>query len=358
MCVCVAVKQVTLTMAEGQILCVLGPNGAGKSTTIAMLTGLTAPSSGRATVYGLDVVESKDELCKRMGVCPQHDILWGELTAREHAHLFARLKGVPAASVAAEVEAKLAFVGLAQVADVRTGRFSGGMKRRLSVALAAIGDPKVILLDEPTTGMDPVNRSGCWKLIEQLKRDRVVLLTTHSMVEADCLSDNIAIMAFGRVCALGSALQLKNAYGRGYRVAIVAKRGAEAELTRQVQAIVPSAVLLSHAASTMVFCVSYDKQPQLIDLLRWLEGTSANEDAKLRDCPDRLWFSEWGVSHASLEEVFMAVTEEANFGYAKGQTTTDDPVAVSDPRLKSKQPVEQDRAASPGGGLPPFTPQV
>jgi ABC-type multidrug transport system ATPase subunit len=216
----------------------------------------------------------------------------------------------------------------------------------------------VILLDEPTTGMDPVNRSGCWKLIEQLKRDRVVLLTTHSMVEADCLSDNIAIMAFGRVCALGSALQLKNAYGRGYRVAIVAKRGAEAELTRQVQAIVPSAVLLSHAASTMVFCVSYDKQPQLIDLLRWLEGTSANEDAKLRDCPDRLWFSEWGVSHASLEEVFMAVTEEANFGYAKGQTTTDDPVAVSDPRLKSKQPVEQDRAASPGGGLPPFTPQV
>jgi ABC-type multidrug transport system ATPase subunit len=125
---------------------------------------------------------------KLMGVCPQHDILFHELTAREHIELYAGLKGVDSSSWDSIVTERLGAVRLLKVVDNPVGTYSGGMKRRLSVVIASIGDPQIVFLDEPTTGMDPVNRRHVWSFIEKFKKDRVVILTTHSMEEADVVN--------------------------------------------------------------------------------------------------------------------------------------------------------------------------
>ncbi len=134
-----------------------------------------------------------------MGVVPQFDILWNELTAMEHMRMFSLIKGVPQIDIHTTSEELLRSVGLYDVRNARAASFSGGMKRRLSVAISAIGDPKIMFMDEPTTGMDPVSRKDVWKLIQQLKRNKVVILTTHAMEEADVLSDRIAVIADGKL---------------------------------------------------------------------------------------------------------------------------------------------------------------
>lgn len=218
-----AVKGVFLTIQKGSLLCLLGHNGAGKTTTIKMLTGLFGQTSGDATVFGHSIIDGMNEIRQVMGVCPQHDILWRQLTAREHLELFAGLKDLDPAKISGEVDERLQDVSLTAAADIPAGSYSGGMKRRLSVAIALIGDPKIVFLDEPTTGMDPVSRRGVWNLIERVKRGRVTLLTTHSMEEADILGDKIAIMKGGRIAALGTSLRLKNRFGSGYTVSVIAK---------------------------------------------------------------------------------------------------------------------------------------
>jgi len=147
-----------------------------------------------------------------MGVCPQHDILWKALTAEEHLELFAALRNIPAENIPAEVSERLEDVDLTSAREGLAGDFSGGMQRRLSVAIALIGNPKMVFLDEPTTGMDPISRRKVWNLIEKVKRGRVTLLTTHSMEEADILGDKIAIMKEGRLASVGTSLHLKNKF--------------------------------------------------------------------------------------------------------------------------------------------------
>jgi ABC-type Na+ transport system ATPase subunit NatA len=145
-----AVKGVYLTIQKGSLLCLLGHNGAGKSTTIKMMTGLFGPTSGDATVFGHSIIDGMNEIRQVMGVCPQHDILWRQLTAREHLELFAGLKDLDPELIAGEVAERLVDVSLTAAADIPAGSYSGGMKRRLSVAIALIGDPKIVFLDEPT----------------------------------------------------------------------------------------------------------------------------------------------------------------------------------------------------------------
>eukprot|EP01100_Stratorugosa_tubuloviscum_P006213 TRINITY_DN268_c0_g1_i3.p1 TRINITY_DN268_c0_g1~~TRINITY_DN268_c0_g1_i3.p1 ORF type:complete len:717 (-),score=265.29 TRINITY_DN268_c0_g1_i3:461-2569(-) len=154
-----AVKHLTLSAQSGKLLVLLGHNGAGKTTTISMLTGLFPPTSGDIFVCGYSVNYQMDDIRNFLGVCPQHDILWGDLTAREHLNLFAELKGITTRKERKQVvDQTLETVNLFRVADHRASTYSGGMKRRLSVAIAAIGNPKVLVLDEPTTGMDPVSK--------------------------------------------------------------------------------------------------------------------------------------------------------------------------------------------------------
>eukprot|EP01027_Heterolobosea_sp_BB2_P007024 GEZU01010510.1.p1 GENE.GEZU01010510.1~~GEZU01010510.1.p1 ORF type:complete len:865 (+),score=220.98 GEZU01010510.1:155-2749(+) len=230
-----AVRGLNLCVDQSTCLALLGHNGAGKTTTISILVGMLTPSHGDAFIFGKSVRYDMDEIRKAIGVCPQHDILWDDLTAREHLQIFAEFKGIPRKHIKDEIDKRLRDVNLYEVGNKTVGTFSGGMKRRLSVAISCIGDPEVIILDEPTTGMDPHSRRQIWELIHSMKKGkRIILLTTHAMDEADALSDRIAIMAFGTLKCIGDSLHLKQKYGAGYNLSIVANPTRVDELKRSV----------------------------------------------------------------------------------------------------------------------------
>jgi ATP-binding cassette subfamily A (ABC1) protein 3 len=182
-----AVAGVDLDVYEGQIFALLGHNGAGKTTLLSILTGLIPPTSGDAWAHGLSINGNLAELRKTMGVCPQHDVLWPDLTVREHLIFFAGIKGVARDAVDAAVMAVIREVGLVEKINVLSADLSGGMKRKLSVGIALIGDSKLVFLDEPTSGMDPYSRRSTWNILQNARAGRIIILTTHFMDEADML---------------------------------------------------------------------------------------------------------------------------------------------------------------------------
>jgi len=228
----VAVHGTTLEMRDKELFCMLGSNGAGKTTTLSMLMGLLRPSLGTATVCGKDVQQHTWEVQTMMGVCRQHDTLWDELTAAEHVELYAAMRGCPASQVHEEARRRLRQVSMDGAASLQAGAMSGGMRRRLSLAMALAGDPAVVLLDEPTTGMDPVSQREVWEVLKVERRRRCVVLTTHDMEEADVLADRLCVMHRGKVCCQGTPLQLKRHYGSGFTVTLVSAVGSGAALRR------------------------------------------------------------------------------------------------------------------------------
>lgn len=166
----VAVRALTMGVRYGECLGFLGPNGAGKSTTINMLCGYLRPTSGRATINGLDILQQVDEVHLQMGVCPQEDVLWEDLTGPEHLRFYGRLKNLRGQQLEDQVNYWMRQVNLHNDMEKFSRQYSGGMKRRLSVALALIGNPRVVLLDEPTTGLDPGSRRSLWDVITNYKR--------------------------------------------------------------------------------------------------------------------------------------------------------------------------------------------
>ncbi|WAR12284.1 ABCA6-like protein [Mya arenaria] len=212
-----AVNNLSLNMYEGQITAILGHNGAGKTTLMNILTGMTSATSGSAK----DVSNSQDiELLRSMtGVCPQHNTLFDELTCYEHLRLFGGIKGI--LDVDKEIDEALESVDLGEQKNVRASNLSGGQKRKLSVAISIIGDPKIIFLDEPTAGMDPYARRCLWETLKNKKAGRVILLTTHFMDEADILADRKAIVNKGSLRCCGSSFYLKNKFGIGYHLNMV-----------------------------------------------------------------------------------------------------------------------------------------
>ncbi|GBG71074.1 hypothetical protein CBR_g8373 [Chara braunii] len=225
-----AVKGSWFNIEKGKLFCLLGPNGAGKTTTINCLTGVIPTTSGDALVYGDSIRDPSgmNRIRKRMGVCPQFDILWDTMTGREHLWMFASIKGMRKGKIAAEADQLLQKVRLTEAGNMRSASYSGGMKRRLSVAIAMIGDPAIVYLDEPTTGMDPISRRHVWDIIESAKAGRAIVLTTHSMEEADVLGDRIAIMAKGKLRCIGTSIHLKSRFGEGYIVNISVRKAAAA----------------------------------------------------------------------------------------------------------------------------------
>ena len=220
---------------------------------LVVLTGILAPTEGTAKIAGLDINEDIEDIREIIGVVPQFDILWDNLTAEEHMIMFCKIKGIPALLIAGTIDSKLKSVKLFDVKKGRVGSFSGGMKRRLSVAIACIGDPQVVFMDEPTTGMDPVSRLSVWKLIQELRQNRIVILTTHSMEEADYLSDRIAVIVDGEFKCIGTPLYLKNTYGDGYRISMITGIENVGRVLHLMASIVPSARLLDEAGGSLVF---------------------------------------------------------------------------------------------------------
>jgi ABC-2 type transport system ATP-binding protein len=206
-----AVDQVSFSVEHSEVFGLLGPNGAGKSTLIRMMTTLVQPSSGSARINGFDVVRSANEVRQSIGVIPQAMTSDQDLSAEENMTIFAKLYGLSRDQRQRTIHDLLAAVDLTQWANKPVKMFSGGMRRRLEIARGLVHAPKILFLDEPTTGLDPVSRVAVWEMLSGLKRDRdlTILLTTHYMDEADKLCDRIAIVDHGRLVALDSPLKLK-----------------------------------------------------------------------------------------------------------------------------------------------------
>uniref|UniRef100_A0A4W5PJS5 P-type phospholipid transporter n=1 Tax=Hucho hucho TaxID=62062 RepID=A0A4W5PJS5_9TELE len=306
-----AVDGLTLGFYEGQITSFLGHNGAGKTTTMSILTGLFPPTSGTAYIMGKDIRSELSAIRQSLGVCPQHNVLFSMLTVEEHIWFYARLKGLSEEQVKSEIEQILIDTGLPHKRTSRTSTLSGGMQRKLSVALAFVGGSKVVILDEPTAGVDPYARRGIWDLLLQYRQGRTIILSTHHMDEADILGDRIAIISHGKLCCVGSSLFLKNQLGTGYYLTLV-KKGPEPFLSScpsicesafvppDVSLIsslifkhVPAARMVENLGHELIYVLPYGaaKDGAFVELFK-------DMDNRLPD----LGISSYGVSDTTLEE--------------------------------------------------------
>ncbi|KAF5176169.1 Abc transporter a family member, partial [Thalictrum thalictroides] len=305
-----AVNSLQLNLYENQILALLGHNGAGKSTTISMLVGLLPPTSGDALVFGKNITTEMDEIRKGLGVCPQNDILFPELTVKEHLELFATMKGVEEGDLERMVHDMVDEVGLADKVNTVVKVLSGGMRRKLSLGIALIGNSKVVILDEPTSGMDPYSMRSTWQLIKKIKKGRIILLTTHSMDEADVLGDRIAIMANGSLKCCGSSLFLKHQYGVGYTLTLVKSAPSASVAADIVHRHVPSATRLSDVGTEISFRLPLASSSAFESMFHEIEScirrhttseTSGNENGYC------FGIESYGISVTTLEEVFLRV---------------------------------------------------
>jgi ABC-2 type transport system ATP-binding protein len=205
-----AVDSVNLTIQQGELFSLLGPNGAGKTTTIKMLCCLLKPTSGTATIMGHDIQKDSLAVKQIIDVSPQETALSENLNAWDNLSLTGRSHGLEKSVVQQRSQELLEMMGLMDRSKERVKRFSGGMKRRLSIAMALVSDPQVLFLDEPTLGLDPQSRAAMWEHINQIKGSKTVMLTTHYLEEANSLADRIAIMDEGKIAVLGTPQELKD----------------------------------------------------------------------------------------------------------------------------------------------------
>ncbi|XP_050473146.1 cholesterol transporter ABCA5-like isoform X3 [Bombus huntii] len=301
-----AVNGINLTIYEGQITAILGHNGAGKTSLFNILTGLTAPTAGTALIFGYDVRDSNDmQMIRSMtGVCPQHDILFDLLTPREHLEFFAAVRGIPKSMIEHEVKKTLKDIDLTEKANTFAKYLSGGQKRKLSVGIAIIGDPKIIILDEPTAGVDPYSRRQMWSFLQSRRHGKVILLTTHFMDEADILADRKAVISKGKLRCCGSSLFLKNKFGIGYHLTLVLEGNArEHAITRLVTCHVSKAEKARRHGRELSFILPHNSVENFAPLFSAIE-----HEIKTRS--SRLGISSYGVSMTTLEEVFLHLEKD------------------------------------------------
>lgn len=227
-----AVDGVDLKIKKGELFSLLGPNGAGKTTLARILTTVLTPTGGAATINGHDIKKGKDEVVKIIGVCPQEITIYDILTAEENVIFVAQMHGIPKKEAKEKAKDLLEQFGIAGRKD-KSKNFSGGMKRRLNLAMALINDPEVLFLDEPTAGLDPQARRLVWDFIGRLKEKGItIILLTHDMVEADALSDHVAIIDQGKIIALGTPTELKDMHGSGNVLEISFKTDEDLNLVK------------------------------------------------------------------------------------------------------------------------------
>ncbi|XP_032594289.1 phospholipid-transporting ATPase ABCA3 isoform X2 [Drosophila grimshawi] len=294
------VKGLSLNMFEDEITVLLGHNGAGKTTTISMLTGMFPPTSGTAIINGSDITSNIQGARMSLGICPQHNVLFDEMSVSNHLRFFSRLKGLKGRAVENEVDKYLKMIELENKANAPSSTLSGGMKRKLSVCCALCGDTKVVLCDEPSSGMDPSARRQLWDLLQQEKIGRTLLLTTHFMDEADVLGDRIAIMCDGELKCHGTSFFLKKQYGSGYRLICVKKEDCKPEevtelLNKYISELEPE----SDIGTELTYQLPDKYSEKFEEMFSELEERSSE-----------LHLNGYGVGITSMEEVFMKVGAE------------------------------------------------
>ncbi|KAG0373183.1 hypothetical protein BGX24_012036 [Mortierella sp. AD032] len=323
-----ALKGMSFGVENNTVLGLLGPNGAGKSTMIHLLTGLYSPTSGTAHVAGANIRTDMSTVHARIGVCPQHDILWGDLTVADHLLFYARLRGIPPSLEKQAVDYAVASVSLTKFHDRQVKGLSGGEKRRVSIAIALLGDNRVIFLDEPSTGLDPHVRRVIWDIVNRVKVGRTVVLTTHSMEEADILSDRIAIMTSGRLRCVGTSLHLKDLYGSGFRLNISSKPGRLEEACESVERqILPDLNYKRIDKFTNATTYEFELQDQIQGQNQHQQGARRNNSnglgqqnrgqlssifAQLSQAGRFPDVEDWGLSQTTLEDVFVKIVTQGD----------------------------------------------
>jgi len=307
-----AVRGISLGIQAGECFGLLGPNGAGKTTTLAVLTGdVRPPTAGRVTIYGHDMstAAGTTEAYRLLGVCPQVDPIIDDIPGRDHLLFFGRIKGVPEADLAATVDTLLQRLGLSSAATQKAGTYSGGMKRKLSVGIALIGHMPMLFLDEPSAAVDAGAKRHLWKVIKNRASDQTVVLTTHSMEEAEALCDRLAIQVKGQLRCLGTPMHLRNRYGYGYQLEIFAAPPGHDALAKDPSLTVTDFVLgcvssasrlLEHHGDRYLF-----QLPALGDDLtlgRVLTQITANKAV--------VGISDWSIERPTLEQVFLRFAQE------------------------------------------------
>ncbi|KAN0026827.1 hypothetical protein ACTFIV_007818 [Dictyostelium citrinum] len=292
-----ALSNLYLSVKKGEVLGYLGANGAGKTTSISMLTGLYTPTSGTAHIAGLDIRYDMDKIHQVIGVVMQFDVLWEDLSCEETILYYTRLKGTPKQIELESTHKILKEVNLFDVKDRFVKELSGGMKRRLSFAIAMTGDSSIIFLDEPSTGLSIEIRKELWGTINELKKNRSIILTTHSMQEADILSDRIAIVSQGKLQCIGTQSHLKQKFGDGYSVRIDIQEDYRDthNPTELIKSFSSSATLSETFNGSYVYRLPKDSI--ISDLYEYLVLNK-----------EQYHLQEWSLSQTSLEDVFLKIS--------------------------------------------------
>ncbi|MEE6504928.1 hypothetical protein FKM82_005378, partial [Ascaphus truei] len=311
-----ALNKLSLNLHENQVVSFLGHNGAGKTTTMSILTGLFPPTSGSATIYGHDIRTEMNEIRKSLGMCPQHNVLFDKLTVEEHLWLYSRLKGMAEEEIRKEMDKMIEDLELSNKRHCLVQTLSGGMKRKLSVAIAFIGGSRAIILDEPTAGVDPYARRAIWDLILKYKQGRTILLSTHHMDEADLLGDRIAIISHGKLKCCGSPLFLKSTYGDGYKLTVVKKQSdadaghAPAACVRRCSEPKVSQFIKKYVASCLLVSDTNTELSYILPSESVRKGCFERLFQHLEQNLCDLELTSFGLMDTTLEEVFLKVSEE------------------------------------------------
>uniref|UniRef100_A0A7N9AQU0 Phospholipid-transporting ATPase ABCA1-like n=1 Tax=Mastacembelus armatus TaxID=205130 RepID=A0A7N9AQU0_9TELE len=362
-----AVNHLNLKFYEGQITSFLGHNGAGKTTTISVLTGLFPPTSGTIYIKGMDIRYDMDIIRRTLGVCPQHNVLFDILTVEEHVWFYGCLKGMSGAEVKDELDTLLDDVGLLHKRHEQTKNLSGGMQRKLSVAIAFVGGSKVVVLDEPTAGVDPYSRRGIWDLLLKYRKDRTIILSTHYMDEAELLGDRIAIISQGKLCCCGSPLFLKSRLGSGYYLTVVKREGLDTSTpsSTSICTSINLAALLSLAQHHIPGARLVEESGR--EAVMNLPQTAAKDGSLaifLLDLDQRLGelgISSYGLSDSTLEEV-----KHLHFHFLSGSIMSEEegcgrslciyhPITSHTVILLFSEPQETDLLSGDGRGGVPLT---
>uniref|UniRef100_A0A5F8GUU4 ABC transporter domain-containing protein n=1 Tax=Monodelphis domestica TaxID=13616 RepID=A0A5F8GUU4_MONDO len=291
-----ALRDFQLDIYEGQITAILGHSGAGKSTLINILSGLSAPTEGSVRFYSKNISEMSDieEIRKIIGVCPQFNVHIDLLTVRENLRLYAIIKGVPPKTVEQEVQRVCLELEMKSIQDTLAVNLSGGQKRKLTFGIAILGDPQVLLLDEPTAGLDPFSRQKVWHLLKEHKADHVILFSTQFMDEADLLADRIVFISRGRLKCAGSSLFLKKKWGIGYHLSLHINESCDVErITSLIKNHIPDAKLTAESEEKLLYTLPLERTDKFPDLYSDLDNCTGQS------------IMNYGVSMTTLTEVFL-----------------------------------------------------
>ncbi|PNJ50958.1 ABCA9 isoform 1 [Pongo abelii] len=313
-----ALRDVVFDIYEGQITALLGHSGAGKTTLLNILSGLSVPTSGSVTIYNhtLSRMADMENISKFTGFCPQSNVQFGFLTVKENLRLFAKVKGILPHEVEKEVQRVVRDLEMENIQDILAQNLSGGQNRKLTFGIAILGDPQVLLLDEPTAGLDPLSRHRIWNLLKEGKSDRVILFSTQFIDEADILADRKVFISSGKLKCAGSSLFLKKKWGIGYHLSLHLNKRCDPEsITSLVQQHISDAKLTAQREEKLVYILPLEKTNKFPELYRDLDRCS-NQGIE-----------DYGVSITTLNEVFLklegkSTIDESDIGIW-GQLQTD-----------------------------------